>query len=289
MRDCTAMNRPIAFALVFLAVAGAAAQPADDPLIVDLYPKGTPGAPAGGGEEIWVERGQGYVDRSVKNVHRPTITVYRPAAELATGSAVVIFPGGGYTHLAIDKEGHDEAKWFRSVGILAAVLKYRLPRPEGKSPYTIQDTLDDARQSMRLMREHAAEWGVDPGKVGVVGHSAGGDLAIRASVEFDDVEDPSSVAPDFSVLVYPSNRGRGNLEVGKPTPPAFIVHAFDDPAVPAAQSLDYFLALRRADIPAELHVYSEGGHGFGMLQRGLPVSTWNLRLLDWMRSRGLAR
>ncbi|MBI1353421.1 MAG: alpha/beta hydrolase fold domain-containing protein [Acidobacteria bacterium] len=281
-----------ALALVSLALAppsAPGAEPAPDPLILELYPGGAPGAPSDGGEEIWEERGRGSVDRSVKNVHRPTITVYRPPAELATGTAVVLFPGGGYSHLAIDKEGHDEAKWFRSIGVLAAVLKYRLPRPEGQTPYTMQTPLDDARQAIRMVREQAAAWGVDPHKVGVVGHSAGGDLAIRASIQFDDVDDPAAVAPDFSVMVYPSNRNRADLQVDSRTPPAFIVHAFDDPTVPAAQSLDYFLALRRAGVSAELHVYSEGGHGFGMLQRGLPVSTWNLRLQDWMRLRGLVR
>jgi len=283
------MKRLIIVALTFLPFAAITAQPAADPLIVELYPGGAPGAPADGGEEIWEERGQGYVDRSVKNVHRPTITVYQPPAELATGAAVVIFPGGGYSHLAIDKEGHDEAKWFRSIGVLAAVLKYRLHRPEGETPYTEQASLEDARQALRLVRKHAEEWGVDPRMVGVVGHSAGGDLAIRASTQFDGVADPAAITPDFSVMVYPSNRDRADLEVGKRTPPAFIVHAFDDNTVPAQQSLDYFKALKRAGVSAELHVYSEGGHGFGMLQRGLPVSTWNLRLQDWMRLKGLVR
>lgn len=283
------MKRLLILAFVLWTPAIPAAEPPADPLILELFPNGAPGAPADGGEEIWEERGQGYVDRSVKNVHRPTITVYRPPSELATGAAVVIFPGGGYSHLAIDKEGHDEAKWFRSQGVLAAVLKYRLHRPEGATPYTKQAPLDDARQSIRLVRKHAAEWGVDSKKVGVVGHSAGGDLAIRASVQFDDVDDPAAVTPDFSVMVYPSNRRRTDLEAHERTPPAFIVHAFDDPAVPVPQSLDYFMTLQRAGIPAELHVYSEGGHGFGILQRGLPVSTWNLRLLDWMRLQGLVR
>ena len=271
--------------LLLAAAAVSAADSLSDPIIVELYP----GAKTHPGDEIWEERGVGYVDRSVKNVNKPTITVYPAPAELSTGAAVVIFPGGGYRHLAIDKEGHDEAKWFRSQGVTAAVLKYRLPRPEGESPYSMDDTVADARESIRLMRKHAAEWGFDPNKLGVVGHSAGGDLAIRASVDFDGVKDAKAVAPNFSVMVYASNRNRENLEVGELTPPAFIVHAYDDPAVDPRQGLDYFAALKRAGIPAELHVYSEGGHGFGMLQRGLPVSTWNLRLRDWMKLNGWMR
>ncbi len=146
-----------------------------DPVILELFPQGRQRAPSDGGEEIWQERGQGYVDRSVKNVHRPTITVYRPPSELATGAAVVIFPGGGYSHLAIDKEGHDEAKWFRSQGVLAAVLKYRLFRPREPRPTrsrrrsTMRGNRSGCCGSMRLsgasIPRRSAWWGTPPAAI----------------------------------------------------------------------------------------------------------------------------
>lgn len=251
---------------------------------IALYPGGAPGAPANPGDEVWEERGTGYVDRSVLNVHEPTITVYRASAETSLGAAVVIAPGGGYHHLAIDKEGHDVAKWLRSIGVTGVVLKYRLPKTEG-DVYSMQTPLDDMRQALRLVRKHAKEWGVDRDKVGVMGFSAGGDLAVRASTQIPD-DEADVLAPSFTILGYTVIMEP--LQVHAKTPPAFLVHAADDRVDPN-YSVRYFQALEAAGIPAELHIYAEGGHGFGLLERGLPVSSWSLRLKDWLRRRNLIR
>ena len=266
--------------LLLLAAVWAQAQPE----ILELYAGGAPGAPANPGEEVWEERGKGYVDRSVLNVHVPTITVYRASRETSLGAAVVVAPGGGYHHLAIDKEGHDVAKWLRSLGITSAVLKYRLPKTEG-GVYSMQTPLDDMRQALRLVRKHARDWGVDPDKVGVMGFSAGGDLAVRASTRIPDGE-AHVLAPNFTILGYTAIME--DLQVHARTPPAFLVHAADDRVDPNF-SVRYFQALTAADIPAELHIYAEGGHGFGLLERGLPVSGWPQRLKDWLRRLELIR
>ena len=254
------------------------------PEVIDLYPGGAPGAPANPGDEVWEERGKGYVDRSVLNVHEPTLTVYRASAETSLGAAVIIAPGGAYHHLAIDKEGHDVAKWMASLGVTGVVLKYRLPKTEGEV-YSMQTPLDDIRQAMRIVRKHAKQWGVGREKVGVMGFSAGGDLAVRASTQIPDGE-ADVLAPNFTILGYTAVMEE--LKVHAKTPPAFLVHAADDRVDPNF-SVRYFQALEARDIPAELHVYSEGGHGFGLLERGLPVSGWPLRLKDWMRRQGLIR
>jgi acetyl esterase/lipase len=269
------------FTLSLLIAALAAAQPQ----ILELYPGGAPGAPAKAGEEVWEERGKGYVDRSVLNVHTPTITIYPAPAETSLGAAVIIAPGGGYHHLAIDKEGHDVAKWMSSIGVTGVVLKYRLPRTEG-GVYTMQTPLDDIRQAIRLVRKHAKEWHLDSAKIGVMGFSAGGDLAARASTLIPDPE-AAELAPNFTILGYVGGGGK-EVAVHAKTPPAFLVHAADDRVDPLG-SVRYFEALEKAGIPCELHIYSEGGHGFGILERGLPVSTWSLRLKDWMRRQNLVR
>jgi acetyl esterase/lipase len=267
-------------ALFLFAAALAAAQPQ----VLELYPGGAPGAPANPGDEVWEERGDGYVDRSVLNVHKPTITIYRAPDELSLGAAVIIAPGGGYHHLAIDKEGHDVAKWMSSIGVTGIVLKYRLPRTEG-NVYSMQTPLDDIRQAMRTARKHAKEWDIDSAQIGVMGFSAGGDLAARASTQIPDAE-ADALAPNFTILGY--TVVPKDLTAHAKTPPAFLVHAADD-GVDPNNSVRYWQALEKAKIPAEIHIYAEGGHGFGLLQRGLPVSAWPLRLEDWMRRRRLIR
>ncbi len=254
------------------------------PVVVELFPDGAPGTPGKFSEEVWNERGTGYVDRSVKNVHHPTIAVYRPVADIASGAAVIVCPGGGYSHLAIDKEGHDVAKWMQSLGVAGIVLKYRLPNTDGAG-YSLETPLDDVRQAIRIVRERADEWGIDRDNVGVMGFSAGGDLAARASMRFDAGE-AAEMAPNFTILGYTTLREA--IEIKKATPPAFMVHA-DDDRVDSRHSVNYYLALKDAGISAELHVYSEGGHGYGLLNNGLPISGWSLRLKDWMGRQGIIR
>jgi acetyl esterase/lipase len=212
MRNKTAMqssNGTRWFAIAILTLLAATAALAQ-PVILNLYPGAAPGSEGIHEEEVWQERGKGIVDRSVANVHEPTLTAYLPLAEKNTGVALVIAPGGAYTHLAIDKEGHDVAKWLTTLGVAGFVLKYRLPRTEGHK-YTVETALADAQRAVRLVRSRAAEWNIDPQRIGMMGFSAGGNLAARAGMSFDkgqpgatDPIERQSSRPDFLVLGYPA-------------------------------------------------------------------------------------
>lgn len=285
---------------VVLAVALAPLPPQELPLWSD----GVPGAPDPVPEEAVRDRAGGG-DRWVTEVHVPTITVVRPDAEHGTGTAVVICPGGGYGGLALDKEGHDIARWFAEQGVVGVVLKYRMPRPAG-TVYGCDAPLADVGRALALVREHAEEWDVDPARVGVMGFSAGGHLAASASTLL--AED----RPAFTVLVYPvvsMAEGVGHagsrrnllgpepgpalverfsceLQVDGATPPAFLVHTWDDPVDPE-NSLRYARACRSAGVPVELHLFERGGHGYGMRRPELPVGAWPDLLRTWMGDRGL--
>jgi endo-1,4-beta-xylanase len=274
--------------LTVLAAATALAEPA----VIDLWPGAAPGSEGIHEEEVWQERGKGIVDRSVAKVHQPTLTAYLPLAEKNTGVGIIIAPGGGYRHLAIDKEGHDIAKWLNTLGVAAFVLKYRLPRTDGHN-YSIETALADARRAVRLVRSRAAEWSLDAKRIGMMGFSAGGDLAARAGMSFDkglagasDPVERQTSRPDFLVLGYPLIPDE--LAVSAETPAAFLVHA-DDDRLTAEHSVRFYLALKKAGVSAELHVYSKGGHGFGILNRDLPLSAWPLRFQQWLEQMDLTR
>ncbi len=251
----------------------------------------------------------------VRLVQEPNITVFLPAKKSATGQAVIICPGGGYHILAYDWEGFDFAKWLNSKGIAAIVLKYRLPGSKSnivgyKSP------LLDAQRAVRLTRYHAKTWNVDPAKIGIMGFSAGGHLASTAGTHFDagnqaatDKVDQLSSRPDFMVLVYPVitftqpfmhegskkallgenpdqalvNNFSNELQVTANTPPTFLIHAADDKAVPVENSLAFFNALRKNNVVSEMHIYPQGGHGFGLAVGQEHLSTWSDRLGDWLK------
>lgn len=250
----------------------------------------------------------------IANVQIPTIEVYLPAKQIATGRAVVIFPGGGYGILAYDWEGMDFAKWLNSQGIAGIVVKYRLPVSTSLTdPKEVP--LMDAQRAMRLVRENAAAWSIDPSKVGVMGFSAGGHLASTVSTQYKhevnrpkDAIDALSARPDFSILVYPVisfrdaavhsgsrknligdnapteliDRFSGELNVNAETPPTFLVHAQDDTGVPIENSLLYYRALHKHGVPAALHIYPSGSHGFAFgLGKG-SVETWRDVLLSWI-------
>jgi endo-1,4-beta-xylanase len=205
---------------------------------------------------------------------------------------IIVAPGGGYSHLAIDKEGHDVAKWLSNMGVAAFVLKYRLPRTEGHN-YSIETALADAKRAVRLVRSRAAEWHLDSRRIGMMGFSAGGDLAARAGMGFDkgepgaaDLVERQTSRPDFLALGYPLIPNE--LTVTAETPPAFLVHANDD-RLTAEHSVRFYLALKKAGVSAALRVYSKGGHGFGILNRDLPVSAWPVRFEQWLRQADLTR
>lgn len=272
---------------------------AAEPPVIDVWPAGrVPGEPSGIGEEKEEEQkpGQREVKR-ITNVTRPTLTVFAAPKETNTGAAVLIAPGGGYNILAWDLEGTEVAQWLNSIGVTGIVLKYRVPRRPGKEKVEPVESLQDAQRAMSLVRSRAEEFGIDPKKIGMLGFSAGGHLTARTSTTFakrsyqpiDDIDEVSS-RPDFTVLIYTaylvekdSTVLKPEFPISKETPPAFLAHAGDDPVTPES-SLFYYLALKRAGVPAEVHIYSTGGHGFGLRDSPSPSHTWPKRCEEWLRA-----
>jgi len=229
------------------------------------------------------------------NVSTPTITLYSPAGK-NTGAAMVVFPGGGYHILAIDLEGTEVCDWLTSRGIACVLLKYRVPDsgPYPKSSVALQD----AQRALGMVRSHAAEWHIDPHRVGVLGFSAGAHLAAALSTHFEqrlydpiDGADQQSCRPDFAVIVYPGYLALAEqdfapnpeIHVTEKTPPSFIVQTEDDP-VHVENSTVYFLALKNAKVPVELHLYAQGGHGYGLRRTELPVTAWPQSVEAWLQT-----
>ncbi len=274
---------------------------ADKPAVIDLWPGAAPGEKGdiGPEKETGSKPGQRQVKR-ITNVTKPTLTVFRPAKDKDTGAAVVIAPGGGYSILAWDLEGEEVAAWLNSVGVTGVGLKYRVPRRPGEP--TDQAPLgarQDGQRAVSLVRSKAAEWGIDPHRIGMLGFSAGGHLTAWTATNSDkrsyepvDDADKASCRPDFAVLVYPAfliERGKPDqlapdIRVSKDTPPCFFAHASDDSS---ENSVRMYLELRKLKVPAELHVYATGGHGFGLRQEGKPCATWPQRCEEWMRVQGI--
>jgi len=268
-----------------------------EPETVRLWEGPAPGAKGGAAEDI------------------PTLSLYPANAEHAAGAAVVVCPGGGYRALAMDHEGDQIARWFNSFGVSAFVLKYRLG-PKYNHPVEI----GDAQRALRYVRHNAAKFQIDPDRVGIMGFSAGGHLASTAATHFDggaaNTSDPierESSRPDFAVLGYPvisftteyTHQGSkrnllgenpdtklvellsNELQVTADTPPTFLFHTNEDTGVPAENSVLFYLALRKAGVPAELHIYEHGPHGVGLAPTDRVLSSWPARLADWMYGRGL--
>lgn len=244
-------------------------------------------AGAGAPPEKIQERGTAQLpDRSISDVSEPTLTAYLPDAAIATGGALIICPGGGYGHLAIDKEGHDVARWLQSIGYAGFVLKYRLPGSMKGTLDTVQQAvlsarlpLEDAAEAVRLVRAGASKWRLKPGAVGMIGFSAGGNLAALMGITA-----PEAARPDFLVLAYPAVP---KVLDGLPAtvPPTFLVHADDDRLSAAENSVPFYLALKRLKKPAELHVYSSGGHGFGIKKTNATSAAWPAALRAWLEER----
>ena len=274
---------------------------AAEPLVLNVWPGAAPGEPSGIGEETSVagKPGEARPVTRVGHVTHPTLTIYRPAADKANGTAVVICPGGGYTILAWDLEGTEIAEWLNTLGVTGIVLKYRVPRRPNAPKEEEQPVCShqDAQRAMRLVRSKAAEWKLDDTKIGILGFSAGGHLAARTSTNYEtlsypaiDAVDQLSGRPDFTVLIYPAYLVTKDMTALTPmiavndkTPPAFLAHAYDD-GVPCDNSVQYFLALKRAQVNAELHVYTGGGHGYGLRSSIHAVVTWPKRCEDWLRT-----
>lgn len=265
-------------------------------------------------ELIWPEGAPGSAGE--EEADRPSITVYRPDPEKASGAAVVVCPGGGYGHLAVGHEGREIAEWLNGAGIAAFVLRYRIaPRYHYPAP------LQDVQRAVRTVRARAKEWSVDPARIGIIGFSAGGHLASTAGTHFEDGQpdagdpvDRVSSRPDFMILVYPvisfsepfSHIGSRNnflgerredrelvekfsseKQVTERTPPAFLIHTTTDRAVPPENSAAFYAALRRAGVPAEMHIFEKGPHGFGLARQDPSLSAWPALCEAWMRARGI--
>ena len=245
----------------------------------------------------------------ITNVTKPALTLFRPGKARNAGTAVIICPGGGYWNLAWDLEGEEVAARFNAAGITACVLKYRVPRREGQPErLPAPGPLLDAQRAISLVRSRAAAWEIHTNRIGIVGFSAGGHLAVATATHFDqrgyeplDEIDKASCRPDFAAAVYPGyliEQQRAGVEenkaalapyirIPKETPPLFLVHANDDSVAGAENSALIYLALKRANVPVELHLYAHGGHGFGVRKSNLPCSTWADRFVDWLENQGM--
>jgi len=229
----------------------------------------------------------------VTNIHNPSLTIYLPEPRAATGAAIVVAPGGGHQFLAIEHEGHQVGKWLAEHGIAGFVLKYRCYRQAG-SPYHREDAIADGERAMRLVRSHADEWHIKPDRIGFLGFSAGGDLTLAVTQNGDagdsaaaDPIDRLSSRPDFQVPVYPGGLNKMASEIPHDTPPTLLICAQDDRDNIAGELPNVYLALRKAKVPVEMHIYGNGGHGFGMHTGDHAVNHWPDRLVDWMQDRGL--
>ena len=263
-----------------------------EPQVVRLWPD----RPIDAGSEKVVERGwNGVVERGISEVVDPTLTVYRQEPGTAPGPAILICPGGGYGHLASDKEGHDVGRWLASIGVVGVVLKYRLPFPAGQRlsaeerKVAYQDrtsgvrcravAVEDAERSMKIIRERASEWRVRTDSVGLMGFSAAGHLAVMLATNGD-----AAVRPDLVMPMYPAMPRK--IEFLGPATQAFIVHAHNDETVGADHSIRYCQATRDAGVSSELHIFESGGHGLGLDKAPGPVADWPNKLQAWMRARG---
>lgn len=277
---------PAVLPLLFCTLAGLLH--AQTPQVIPLWPDGAPGSEARRHEPEQAK------DYWVKNIHNPSVTVYLPSAEKASGTAVVICPGGGHRELVFNAEGVEPAQYLASLGVTAFVLKYRLATEPG-STYSIEkDAAADLRRALRLVRSRAPEWGINSGRIGIVGFSAGGEVASLVAYR-PTAGDPASVdpiekmsaRPDFQIIIYPGPVGVPE-KLPADAPPAFFLCANDDESH-ARPTMALVEKYRAAGIPVEVHLYANGGHGFNMGNRSKLVSIrdWPQRMADWLADRGL--
>jgi acetyl esterase/lipase len=304
--------KPSSLFLVFCVSLSCAAAAADAPLVVELWPGKAPDETAAlGPEKVHMspklDRKQVEVTEStrlVTNVSKPTLTIYRPAKEKDTGAAVLICPGGGYWNLYWQLEGEEVAAWLNSIGVTGIILKYRVPRrSDDARGEPARRPLQDAQRAVRLVRSKAKEWGINPERIGMVGFSAGGHLAIATATSFDketyqaqDDIDKLSSRPNFAIAVYSGylkvkdkNELAPSLRVPAQTPPVFLAHGGADIISPPEHSVVMYLALKRAGIPAELHVYANAAHDFGVRPSDQPCSTWTKACTDWLGQQGFLK
>lgn len=293
--------------LAFLLLTAAAL--AAEPLVLHVWPDRPPDETTEIGPEMTrlspkLERKQVEVTeqtRLITRVSTPTITIYRPAKQKDTGAAVLIFPGGGYWDLYWQLEGEEVAEWLNSLGVTGIILKYRVPRrPDEPEREPARRPLQDAQRAISLVRSKADEWGLEPKRLGVIGFSAGGHLAFAAATSFEkrtyepiDAVDKISCRPDFAIPVYPGflkardkDELAPGLRVPKEAPPFFLVHGDADLVAPPEHSVQAYLALKRAGVPSELHIYAGTAHDFGVRANDRAYSDWTKSCAHWLRERG---
>ena len=284
-------------------------QPSPGHTQVPIWPGAVPDARPVTGPEVETttqELAAGRPWVTVGTVSRPTMTVYSPDGK-NTGAAVVVFPGGGYLVLSMDLEGSEVCDWLTSKGITAVLLKYRVPgkgHPRSGPYPDSQEALEDAQRTVGLVRFHAAEWHIDPHKVGVLGFSAGGHLVAAMSTHFErrsypalDAADKESCRPDFAVAIYPGHLSLAKnsftlnpdirTHISRQTPPTFLLQNEDDHVDRVEDSLSYYAALKKAGIPVEMHLYTQGGHAFGLRRTKLPVTGWPQLVETWLGTIGM--
>lgn len=268
---------------------------------IRIWPGEAPDAKPAAGPERNISTGQSATPGGrpvirVSDVVLPTITRYLPKGK-NTGVAALVFPGGGYRLVSMDLEGSEICDWLTGAGVTCVLLKYRVPNsgPYPKSPAA----LEDAQRALGLVRSHAVEWQIDPGKIGVIGFSAGAHLASALSTHFDarlypnqDAADQVSCRPDFAMVIYPGYTSGSpqtlspnpDLKVTKETPPTFLLQTEDDNTAHVESALAYYFALKTAGAPVEMHLFTEGGHGYGLRKTGLPVADWPNLAETWLRT-----
>jgi endo-1,4-beta-xylanase len=274
-------------ASIVVALAAPVALAAQTPAEIPLWPSGAPGSEGRIAKETVTTSASG--ELSVSSIHNPSITPYLPTKDKANGTAVLVIPGGGHRMLAITHEGYNVAEWLRDHGVAAFVLKHRLAR-EAESTYKIDvESLADTQRAIRLVRSRAREWNIDPGRVGAIGFSAGGELVSMAATKPDsgnasaaDSIDRESSTLAFQALIYPGRSG--DIQPTKESPPVFLAASYTDRQDISEGLAEAYLRFKRAGVVAELHIYSTGGHGFGLrASNKRPVGAWIVRFEEWMR------
>ncbi len=269
-----------------------------EPTTVKLWPGKAPGETKDlGPEQLTLPKNDKDVKR-LANVSEPTITIYSPSREKANGTAVVVAPGGAYRILAIEHEGTQVCEWLNSIGVTAALVKYRVPKRSGQMPDNLA-MIQDAQRAIALVRSKHKELGIDPTRVGMLGFSAGGHLtactALTKKRMYDSVDKADTISspePNFAILIYPAyltdkaGKLAPELVVKPDSPPMFLAYSSND-AVTNEGSPALYLALTKNKVPVEMHAYATGGHGYGMRKTGTPSASWPARAADWMKTRGL--
>jgi len=285
MKFMTAMFTSLAATVTVLA--------AELPKEIPLWPNGAPGSEGKTNKEVVAISKSGEI--SVWSIHNPSLTPYLPPKEKANGTAMLVIPGGGHRNLAITHEGYNVAEWLSERGIAAFVLKHRLAR-ETNSTYKIEvESLADTARAMRLIRARAEAWNIDPKRVGAIGFSAGGELVNLVCERFDDgkadASDPverQPCRPNFQALIYPGRSS--DIQPANGFPPVFLACSYTDRKDISEGLAETYLRFKRAGVPAELHIYTSGGHGFGLRATNKkPVGAWAMRFEEWMADSGFVK